>query len=69
MLVDAIARVGPEGRTVTTFGVAFVFQADRDTTLSPEAGQPASWWPLAEPPERRNPHHWQWMFEHLIPIP
>ena len=66
--VDAIDGVSPAGRTVTTFGVAFVFQADRDATLSPEAGQPASWWPLAEPPERRNLHHWEWMVEHLIRI-
>ena len=64
-LVDAIGRVSPDGRQVTTFGVAFVFQADRNTVLSPEAGQPARWWALAEPPERRNPYLWEWMFEHL----
>lgn len=64
-LVDAIAGAGPDGRPATTFGVAFVFQADRDAALSPEAGQPARWWPLAAPPERRNQHLWEWMFEHL----
>ena len=64
-LVDAIERFDPVGRPVTTFGVAFVFQADRGKALSHEAGQPARWWPLDEPPERRSPHLWQRMFEYL----
>lgn len=64
-LVDAIERVDPDGQPVTTFGVAFVFQADRSNALSPEAGQPARWWPLDDPPERRSPHLWQWMFDYL----
>jgi len=64
-LVDAIAAVSPDGRPVTTFGAAFVFQADRNNVLSPEDGQPARWWPLAQPPERRREHLWEWMVEHL----
>ena len=50
---------------MTTFGMAFAFQTDRDAALSPEAGQPARWWPLDDPPERRSRHLWQWMFEYL----
>lgn len=65
-LVDAIDRVSPDGRPVTTFGAAFVFHAGRDERLSPEDGQPARWWPVAEPPERRREHQWEWMIEHLI---
>ena len=64
-LVDAIDRVSPDGRPVTTFGAAFVFQGDRDDVLSPEDGQPARWWPLAQPPDRRREHLWDWMVEHL----
>jgi 8-oxo-dGTP pyrophosphatase MutT (NUDIX family) len=64
-LVDAIDRVGPDGRSVTTFGAAFVFQGDRTDVLSPEDGQPARWWPLARPPQRRREHLWDWMVEHL----
>lgn len=64
-LVDAIAGVSPDGRSVTTFGAAFVFQADRNEVLSPEDGQPACWWPVAQPPERRREHLWEWMIEHL----
>jgi len=64
-LVDAIDRVSPDGRTVTTFGAAFVFQADRTAVLSPEDGQPARWWPIAQPPERRREHLWDRMVEHL----
>ncbi len=64
-VVDAISRVSPDGRPVTTFGAAFVFQADRNDVLYPEDGQPARWWPLAQPPERRREHLWEWMVEHL----
>ncbi len=64
-LVDAIDRVSPDGRPVTTFGAAFVFQGDRDDVLSPEDGQPARWWPLAQPPQRRREHLWDWMADHL----
>jgi 8-oxo-dGTP pyrophosphatase MutT (NUDIX family) len=64
-LVDAIDRVSPDGRPVTTFGAAFVFQADRNDELHPEDGQPARWWPLAQPPERRREHLWDRMVEHL----
>jgi 8-oxo-dGTP pyrophosphatase MutT (NUDIX family) len=64
-LVDAIDRVSPDGRPVTTFGVAFVFEGNRDAPLSPEDGQPARWWSLAEPPQRRREHLWGWMVEHL----
>ncbi len=64
-LVDAIDRVGPDGRPVTTFGAAFVFRADRNDELRPEDGQPARWWPLAQPPDRRREHLWEWMAEHL----
>lgn len=64
-LVDAIDRVSPDGRPVTTFGAAFVFQGDRTDVLSPEDGQPARWWPLAQPPQRRREHLWDRMVEHL----
>jgi 8-oxo-dGTP pyrophosphatase MutT (NUDIX family) len=64
-LVDAIDRVSPDGRPVTTFGVAFVFQGDRSDVLSPEDGQPARWWPLAQPPQRRREHLWDRMVGHL----
>ena len=64
-LVDAIDRISPTGRTVTTFGAAFVFEADRTAVLSPEDGQPARWWPIAQPPERRIEHLWDRMVEHL----
>lgn len=64
-VVDAIDRLSPDGRPVTTFGAAFVFRADRTGVLSPEDGQPARWWPLAEPPERRLEHLWVRMTEHL----
>ncbi len=64
-LVDAIDRVSPDGRPVTTFGVAFVFQGDRADVLSPEEGQPARWWPLVEPPQRRREHLWARMVEHF----
>ena len=64
-LVDAIDRVAPDGRRVTTFGAAFVFQGDRDDVLSPEEGQPARWWPVARPPQRRREHLWDRMVEHL----
>lgn len=64
-LVDAIDRVNPVGRSVTTFGVAFVFQGDRADVLSPEDGQPARWWSIARPPQRRREHLWDWMVDHL----
>jgi len=64
-LVDAIDRVSPDGRPATTFGVAFVLQGDRGDVLSPEDGQPARWWPLAHPPQRRREHLWDRMVEHL----
>jgi 8-oxo-dGTP pyrophosphatase MutT (NUDIX family) len=64
-LVDAIDRVSPAGRPVTTFGAAFVFEGDRNHPLSPEDGQPARWWPLARPPDRRREHLWDRMVEHL----
>jgi 8-oxo-dGTP diphosphatase len=64
-VVDAISRVDPHGRPVTTFGVAFVFRADRNDELHPEDGQPARWWPLAQPPERRMEHLWDRMVEHV----
>jgi 8-oxo-dGTP pyrophosphatase MutT (NUDIX family) len=64
-LVDAIARIDPDGRAVTTFGAAFVFQADRDAELRAEDGQPARWWPIAQPPERRMEHLWDRMVEHV----
>jgi hypothetical protein len=34
------------------------------TTAVP-AGQPACWRPLAQPPQRRREHLWDWMVEHL----
>lgn len=68
-LVDAVDRVSPDGRLVTTFGVAFVFRADRSDPLSPEDGQPARWWPLARPPGRRREHLWDWMVEYLARTP
>ena len=64
-LVDAIDRVSPDGRPVTTFGAAFVFEGDRDAPLSPEDGQPARWWQVDEPPQRRREHLWDRMAEHL----
>jgi 8-oxo-dGTP pyrophosphatase MutT (NUDIX family) len=64
-LVDAIDRVSPDGRPVTTFGAAFVFRADRSDPLSAEDGQPARWWPISRPPHRRREHLWDRMVEHL----
>jgi 8-oxo-dGTP pyrophosphatase MutT (NUDIX family) len=64
-VVDAIERVSPDGRRVTTFGAAFVFRADRNDELHPEDGQPARWWPLAQPPERRMEHLWDRMVEYV----
>jgi 8-oxo-dGTP pyrophosphatase MutT (NUDIX family) len=57
-LVDAIDRLDPDGRPVTTFGAAFVFHAEPTAPLSPEDGQPAQWWSLADPPRRRRAHLW-----------
>jgi 8-oxo-dGTP diphosphatase len=64
-LIDAVTGSTPEGRPVTTFGLAFTFHADLDAPLSPEAGQPARWWPLTDPPERRHLRMWEWMVEHF----
>lgn len=64
-VIDAVAGTSPDGRPVTTFGLAFTFHADLDAPLSPETGQPARWWPLTQPPERRHLRMWEWMVEHL----
>lgn len=50
---------------VTTFGAAFVFPGDRTDVLRSEDGQPARWWPLSEPPQRRREQLWDRMVEHL----
>src|SRR4051794_23571020 len=57
-LVDALDDVAVDGSTVTTFGVAFVFEVEPGAPLVPEEGQDVSWFPIAAPPARVNARHW-----------
>jgi len=64
-LVDAVEDVAEDGSALTTFGVAFVFEADPAVPLVPEEGQDVAWFPINAPPERVNMRHWARMLRHL----
>jgi len=68
-LVDAVADIAADGSPVTTFGVAFVFEAEPDVPLHAEAGLAAGWFPLDAPPDRVVAHQWARLRRHLAAEP
>lgn len=50
LLPDPVTLLGSRHPTERIYGLAYAFTADPATPLTPESGQPAAWFPIADIP-------------------